>query len=89
MRGMSTGRCPRLSFDQGRIAEFMRAIAVSVELNVCALQRIFVCKRTQQLVMTRAGLVDAGEQRVDRSQPARRVDALRGKAFPSPTSNQA
>jgi len=59
-------RSPRLSFDQGRIAEFMRAVAVSVELSVCAPQRIFVCKRTQQLVMTRAGLVDAGEQRVDR-----------------------
>ncbi len=61
----------------------MRAIPVSVELSVCAPQRIFVCKRAQQLVMTRAGLVDAREQRIDHPQPARRVDALRGKAFPS------
>ncbi len=61
----------------------MRAIAVSVELDVCAPQRIFVCKRTQQLVMARAGFVDSREERIDHSQAARRVDALRGKAFAS------
>ncbi len=61
----------------------MRAITVSVELGVCAAQRIFVCKRTQQSVMARARLVDSREERIDHSQGARRVDALRGKAFPS------
>jgi len=61
----------------------MCAITVSVELDACAPQRIFVCKRTQQLVMARAGLVDSREQRIDHSQAARRVDALRGQAFPS------
>src|SRR5438094_2984076 len=79
----SIGGSPRFSFDQGRIAEFMRAIPVSLEFNFCALQHIFVRKRTQQPVMTRVRLVDSREQRIDHSQAARRIDALRGKAFPS------
>jgi len=56
---------------------------VSVEFGACAPQRLFVRKRTQQLVMARARLVNSREQRIDHSQAARRVDALRGQAFPS------
>ena len=61
----------------------MCAKRVSLELDACAAQRALVCKRTQQLVMARAGLVDSREERIDHSQGARRVDALRGQAFPS------
>ena len=61
----------------------MCAITVSVELDARAPQRLSVGKRTQQLVMARAGFVDSREERIDHSQAARRVDALRGKAFAS------
>src|SRR6266568_1432851 len=61
----------------------MGAIPVSVEFDIRALQHVFIRKRTQQPVMTRARLVDSREQRIDHAQAAGRVDALCGKALSS------
>ena len=65
-----------IAFNQNGIAEFVGAEAAGVERAIRAAQDALVGKRVQQLVVARARLVRAGQNRVDDAQPRVRADAL-------------
>ena len=62
----------------------MRAVVERVQFVVSETQRRVVRECPQQLVVARAGLVYAGEDRVDDAQTRRRADALRRQSLAAP-----
>ena len=69
---------------QNRVTEFMRPVSACRHLVVCRRERAVVGKRAEQLVMTRAPLVDAGENRIDDAERSARPYALRSNAGTRP-----
>jgi len=72
------GNVQSAALDEHRIAEFVRAVAASVECCVCGTQRRIVRKRAQQIVMAAAWFVCSGKNGIDHAQLRPRPDPLFG-----------
>jgi hypothetical protein len=59
----------------------VRAKAAGVQRSICAAQNALAGKCVQQIVVTRARLVRAGQNRVDDAQPRLCADALIGNTI--------
>src|SRR5271166_69049 len=71
---------PALPLDQQRIAELVGAIASLVGRGAYAVDQAVVGERAEELVVAFAGLMDAGEDRIDNAKRRAARDASAGHA---------
>src|SRR3974390_1929769 len=79
---LSRFRAPPL--DENRIAVFVGPVALGFELFIHPLQHVRARKRPQQLVMTGAALMRAGDQCIDDAQSCSGTDSLGCETFSRP-----